>query len=77
MYADHVTKDRRDKQPAVGADVKRHDFIRDPFADPAAVSDLRSRPMSERLELALSWNKLASELQAGVKAAKAKSKLDS
>jgi len=51
----------------------RHELIdatvRDPFADWPAVLDARRRPMSERLALALSRNKLASELRAGVAAA--------
>lgn len=43
---------------------------RDPLANRAAVLAARERPMAERLELALSWNKLASELQAGLAASK-------
>jgi hypothetical protein len=43
--------------------------VRDPFASPAAVLAARRRPMSERLELALSWNALAAELRAGLAAA--------
>jgi hypothetical protein len=40
--------------------------VRDPLADRAAVLVARMRPMSERLELALSWNRVAAELRAGV-----------
>lgn len=43
--------------------------VRDPLADWPAVLEARRRPMSERLALALSWNKLASELRAGLAAA--------
>lgn len=41
--------------------------VRDPLADVEAVRAARKRPMSERLELALSWNLVASELRAGLK----------
>lgn len=37
------------------------------FSSPGAVEDSLRRPMAERLELALSWNRLASELEAGLK----------
>lgn len=40
--------------------------VRDPLAVPQAVLAARRRPMSERLELALSWNAVASELRAGL-----------
>jgi hypothetical protein len=40
--------------------------VRDPLASADAVLAARLRPMSERLEVALSWNALASELQAGL-----------
>lgn len=40
--------------------------VRDPLAVPEAILAARRRPISERLELALSWNKLAAELRAGV-----------
>jgi hypothetical protein len=43
--------------------------VRDPRASAAAVLAARRRPMSERLELALSWNAVAAELRAGVAAA--------
>ncbi len=40
--------------------------VRDPLADTEAVRVARSRPMSERLQVALSWNLMASELRAGM-----------
>jgi hypothetical protein len=43
--------------------------VRDPLADWPAILEARRRPTSERLALALSWNKLASELRAGLAAA--------
>jgi hypothetical protein len=43
-------------------------WVRDPLAVPEAVVDARRRPMSERLELALNWNAVASELRAGLAA---------
>jgi hypothetical protein len=42
------------------------DAVRDPLAVPEAVLAARRRPMSERRELALSWNAGAAELRAGV-----------
>lgn len=42
--------------------------VRDPFASTAAILAARERPMSERLELALSWNAVAAELCAGLAA---------
>jgi hypothetical protein len=53
-------------EPARSLDEPFSVHVRDPLADPAAVLAARTRPMSERLELALSWNKLAAELRAGV-----------
>ncbi|HEX5309123.1 MAG TPA: hypothetical protein VFW38_08605 [Solirubrobacteraceae bacterium] len=44
--------------------------VRDPLAVPEAVTEARSRPMSERLEQALSWNSVAAELRAGMAVAK-------
>ena len=41
--------------------------VRDPLARPDALLAARLRPMSERLELALSWNALAAELHAGLR----------
>jgi hypothetical protein len=40
--------------------------VREPLANRAAVLAARERPMSERLELALSWNRVAAELRAGL-----------
>lgn len=40
--------------------------VRDPTADIEAVRAAQARPMEERLELALSWNLLASELKAEI-----------
>ena len=40
--------------------------MRDPLASFEAVLAARRRPMSERLELALSWNAVAYELRAGL-----------
>jgi hypothetical protein len=52
-----------------------HD-VRDPMANWAAVLAARERPMSERLELALSWNAVAAELRAGMAAVKANDSAD-
>jgi hypothetical protein len=46
--------------------------VRDPLAVPEPIMDARRRPMSERLELALNWNTVASELRAGLAAVKAR-----
>jgi hypothetical protein len=40
--------------------------IRDPLSNPGALRAARARTMSERLELALSWNAAAAELRAGM-----------
>lgn len=45
------------------------DFVRDPLAARAPMLVARQRSMSERLELALSWNAVAAELRAGLKGA--------
>jgi hypothetical protein len=42
--------------------------VRDPMADIGAVEAALAKPMAERLELALSWNLMASELRAGMAA---------
>jgi hypothetical protein len=49
-------RQRRDQAPAP-------EFVRDPLASRAAVLAARQRPMSERLELAISWNLTASQLR--------------
>jgi hypothetical protein len=46
------------------------EHTRDPLDVPEAVIESRRRPMSERLELAISWNLLASELAVGLSEAK-------
>jgi hypothetical protein len=50
-------------------DPQAAEAVRDPLAVPEAVFAARLRPMSERLELALSWNAVAAELRAGLSAA--------
>ena len=42
------------------------EFVRDPLANRAAIIVDRERSLAERLELAISWNKMASELRAGM-----------
>jgi hypothetical protein len=39
---------------------------RDPLVRPDAILEVRRRPMSERLELALSWNAVVDELRTGL-----------
>jgi hypothetical protein len=58
------------EEPARGGDPRAATAVRDPLAVPEAVVDARRRPMSERLELALNWNTVASELRAGLTAVK-------
>jgi len=58
------------EEPARNADSPTDAAVRDPLAVPEAVIDARRRPMSERLELALNWNTVASELRAGLAAVK-------
>ncbi|MFL5910444.1 MAG: hypothetical protein ACJ768_07775 [Gaiellaceae bacterium] len=58
-----MTPERLTRQELIDA------AVRDPLADWPAVLEARRRPMSERLALALSWNKLASELRVGLAAA--------
>lgn len=50
------------------------DSVRDPLAVAATVLAARRRPMSERLELALSWNSLAAELRVGLLATRRETK---
>jgi hypothetical protein len=45
------------------------DDVRDSLGSEDAVIAARRRPMSERLELALSWNAVVAELRIGVAAA--------
>jgi hypothetical protein len=64
-YADPVQP--LDDSPGL-ADSQPADGERDPLAVPENVLAARQRSMSERLELALSWNALAAELRAGLAA---------
>jgi hypothetical protein len=57
------------EEPARETNPPFADAVRDPLAVPETVLAARRRPMSERLELALSWNALAAELRAGLLAA--------
>jgi hypothetical protein len=54
------------EEPARATDWPASDSVRDPLAACDAVLAARERPMSERLELALSWNSLAAELRVGL-----------
>jgi hypothetical protein len=63
-YADRV---RSFEEPPAAVGLPQ-EHVRDPLANLAAVIDARRRPMSERLELALNWNTVASELRAGLAA---------
>ena len=56
-----MSRTDRDRPPAAPGD-----FVRDPLANPAAIIAARERSMAERLELAISWNKVASELREGM-----------
>jgi hypothetical protein len=58
------------EKSARGVGRAAHAVVRDSLAVPEAVIDARRRPMSERLELALNWNTVASELRAGLAAVK-------
>jgi hypothetical protein len=53
-------------EPARATDWPASDSVRDPLSARDAVLAARSRPMSKRLELALSWNALAAELRVGL-----------
>jgi len=66
-YAPRVGSSAEQSRPDGAADPVA---VRDPLAVPEAVIDARRRPMSERLELALNWNTVASELRAGLAAVK-------
>jgi hypothetical protein len=54
------------EEPIPAADPLISDTVRDPLAAPETMLAARQRPMSERLELALSWNAVAAELRAGL-----------
>jgi hypothetical protein len=62
-YADSMTTPKEPAPPI-------SDAVRDPLSSNGAVLAARRRPMSERLELALSWNAVAAELRAGLLAAR-------
>jgi hypothetical protein len=65
-YAGPVTSPQ---EPARAPDPLVSDAVRDPLAVAATTLAARQRPMSERLELALSWNAVAAELRGGLMAA--------
>jgi hypothetical protein len=65
-YPDPVTS-LQESAPATPAPVS--DTVRDPLVPVETMLAARRRPMSERLELALSWNAVAAELRAGLLAA--------
>ena len=52
--------------PQHGGQASAPEFVRDPLANRAAVLAARQRPMSERLELALNWNRTVARLQASL-----------
>jgi hypothetical protein len=54
------------EEPTGGTYWPGADTVRDPLTATDAVLAARRRPMSERLELALSWNAVAAELRAGL-----------
>lgn len=54
------------EEPACVTDQVVFDAVRDPLAVTERVLAARRRPMSERLELALSWNAVAAELRVGL-----------
>ncbi|MBJ7347934.1 MAG: hypothetical protein JHC87_05100 [Thermoleophilaceae bacterium] len=54
------------KQPADTAKPQVAHRVRDSRVLTPAVLYARTRPMAERLELALSWNAVAAELRAGM-----------
>jgi hypothetical protein len=65
MYADSM--ERPGKEPDAALEQRSVDAV-DPLANVAQARAALARPMSERLELALSWNATASELRAGLDA---------
>jgi hypothetical protein len=56
------------EQSARATDLPRVNTTRDPLASPETILAARQRSMSERLELALSWNAVAAELRVGLAA---------
>jgi hypothetical protein len=69
LYADSMASSEAPAHSAHSADPPASGEVRDPLAVPQTVIAARRRPMSERLELALSWNAVAAELRAGLAAA--------
>jgi hypothetical protein len=59
--------DRPGKEPDAALEQRSVDAV-DPLANLAQAKAALARPMSERLELAVSWNAMASELRAGLAA---------
>ena len=57
------------EQPANSTKTQAAHRARDSHGVTPAVLYARTRPMSERLELALSWNAVAAELRVGMAAA--------
>jgi hypothetical protein len=55
-------------KPDRGRSVRSPGLPREFLGNPGAVAAARQRTMSERLELALSWNAIAAELRAGLTA---------
>jgi hypothetical protein len=66
-YADPVTS-LQESTPTPGSLLSN--AVRDPLVPAETVLAARRRPMSERLELALSWNAVAAELRVGLLAAR-------
>lgn len=64
-YADAVISSG---EPTRASDSPVSSHVRDPLAVPATTLVARRRSMSERLEVALSWNAVAAELRTGMKA---------
>jgi hypothetical protein len=56
------------QEPERAHDLPASGVVRDSHAITDAVLAARLRPMSERLELALSWNAVAAELRVGLAA---------
>jgi hypothetical protein len=54
------------EQPPRTTDPLASNTVRDPLAAPETVLAARRRSMSDRLELALSWNTVAAELRLGL-----------
>lgn len=70
QYAGPVSERRKASEPAA------EEVVRDPLAMPGAVRDAQRRSMAERLELALAWDKVASELRLGLAETTARARSD-